>query len=369
MLTGPDYGDSNIIDLYEFALGLENEYITPLVRRSLIDTGPKKNKIANAIIHALVNHGLPLPESTPHPQPIVPRLYELQVTHLDQDHIGNAVSVLNNLNSDQLPPDPQPGQDSVPLIVRYSDIPPAMPNIDAHFTAAEVVEPNIRFEFRLDNLIQWQTRLGNIGLVPIFAGATARLSTTQGQGFSVGVSSTTVSESEMLSYLIPISMVKGFADYLFGHGLRKGTFEFGFLCEINDTTNETSYAPRSVLRENVEMSLDLRKVIPWMLAFIGDTLSQNHCKSLLFLSLSSLHLMDQADNELRIVSRTSGVVNGLEPMVTWNPPFEVVTRRIAELEALLKTRHSNKITHERPLYGQSPPSLALCTLILQASHG
>lgn len=75
-------------------------------RRVLIDTGPINGAITEAIYHALTQRGLPLRQLTTaekaayggvQPTPEVPWLDEVQITHFDNDHVGNAGDVLAKL--------------------------------------------------------------------------------------------------------------------------------------------------------------------------------------------------------------------------------------------------------------------------------
>ena len=57
---------------------------------------------------------------------------------------------------------------------------------------------------------------------------------------------------------------------------------------------------------------------------------------------------------MRIVGVPPLTPNPVVASVEWNPNFEVVTKLIGELEQTLFTvAIRNRISHERPLYGQS----------------
>ncbi|KAF9883231.1 hypothetical protein FE257_003825 [Aspergillus nanangensis] len=98
------YGDSNVVDFAHYTDEDVNRDIGKQWRRILIDTGPPDadKKILKAIEHVLRNVRLPCRSSS---EPATLKyLSELQITHTDEDHIGNAAELLQRLSVGYLNP-------------------------------------------------------------------------------------------------------------------------------------------------------------------------------------------------------------------------------------------------------------------------
>ncbi|KAI9150014.1 hypothetical protein HJFPF1_09764 [Paramyrothecium foliicola] len=100
------HGDCNLVDFAYFNNSNSNRYW----RRVLIDTGPSYGRVkglnkqeaermTNVQCNLIATQSVP---RTPAEKIYVPNLAEVQITHLDDDHIGNSVSLLDTLWSTQL---------------------------------------------------------------------------------------------------------------------------------------------------------------------------------------------------------------------------------------------------------------------------
>ncbi|UKZ80358.1 hypothetical protein TrVFT333_008116 [Trichoderma virens FT-333] len=93
-----DHGDCNLIDLYEPPNIEQGGPNAAQWRRVLIDTGYNRagKVIADAIVEEIKSRAVPL---LPKGDVDIPRLREMQITHFDDDHIGNAGPIMTGLKS------------------------------------------------------------------------------------------------------------------------------------------------------------------------------------------------------------------------------------------------------------------------------
>ncbi|KAI0444948.1 hypothetical protein F4803DRAFT_548580 [Xylaria telfairii] len=87
-------GDCNIVDFCHYSPNLKGYEDKPW-RRTIIDTGPPNQKIQRTLAKLVEEQTLPVQSSLA--RPVVPVVHELQITHIDSDHIGNAEFLTKHL--------------------------------------------------------------------------------------------------------------------------------------------------------------------------------------------------------------------------------------------------------------------------------
>ncbi|KAF7505517.1 hypothetical protein GJ744_000679 [Endocarpon pusillum] len=173
-------GDCNIIDL--IVHGDNQKWSSSPHRRVVIDTGisyfsQAKSPITAAILDALLRRSLPVYQDAVGniPQPAVPvplNIHEVQITHADIDHIGNAGELMEELVTRNML-----GTQLKPTTLRYSYVPPASPTLTFSLAGA-ILDPSDKqffiMSWKVGGLYQWETEIKGLGLsvfwVPSFFG-------------------------------------------------------------------------------------------------------------------------------------------------------------------------------------------------------
>ncbi|KAK6352207.1 hypothetical protein TWF730_009037 [Orbilia blumenaviensis] len=169
-------GDCNIVDLCQYPKEQAGTRREPQWRRLLVDTGfPKADGVvAGAILAALQKRALPVPRSAQNL--VVPPLSQIQISHFDQDHIGNAGPAIKLMKDEGLfekwtQEERNEGRGYI-CEALYSQVPGAFPDLVAKFKSAEADSDTdisiIRPKFEIVGLRAWVEQLHEIGITPDF---------------------------------------------------------------------------------------------------------------------------------------------------------------------------------------------------------
>ncbi|RYP92963.1 hypothetical protein DL770_000923 [Monosporascus sp. CRB-9-2] len=149
-----DHGDCNLIDLYEPTKIKQGGRNAAQWRRVLIDTGYNRadKVIANAIVKEIKSRAVPL---LPEGKVDTPRLREMQITHFDDDHIGNAGPIMTGLKSSFKEWRKSDRNYKCDLVM--NKVPHAWPTLTMTFWKVEESSPPGGFNllFRVDGLYEW----------------------------------------------------------------------------------------------------------------------------------------------------------------------------------------------------------------------
>ncbi|KAH6651289.1 hypothetical protein F5144DRAFT_559036 [Chaetomium tenue] len=162
------HGDCNIIDFCQVPPSEATQRnVKDVWRRVLIDTGfhKKEGAVAEGIYGALVNRAVPLykPSSSPNTIPDVPSLREMQITHFDADHIGNAGKVLEILEDQGIFDEWQRRDETYKCDVTCVDIPALWPTLCVTFDgAAKEGNGAWAVTFLITGLHSWKTNMSGI---------------------------------------------------------------------------------------------------------------------------------------------------------------------------------------------------------------
>ncbi|KAJ1706292.1 hypothetical protein NYO67_11565 [Aspergillus flavus] len=153
-----DHGDCNLIDLRQrgpsgngTAGGNTGQW-----RRVLIDTGFNRARqvIANQVVEQLKTRAVPLFAPG---EPEVPPLREMQITHFDNDHIGNAGAIMSKLAPSIKAWREKDEYYKCELVM--NSVPAAWPNLQVEFSDIEPVGEGYKVTFSIQGIVDWATEL------------------------------------------------------------------------------------------------------------------------------------------------------------------------------------------------------------------
>ncbi|KAF2660359.1 hypothetical protein K491DRAFT_711855 [Lophiostoma macrostomum CBS 122681] len=115
-----DEGDCNVVDFCGKPFKTNREYQENSWRRTIIDTGPSNKNIVRTLCFLAVQQGVPTIDGNAVYG--TPKVHELQITHPDNDHIGNASAFLKQMVTSKI-------KNIVDCTVSYCRIPDVAPEI------------------------------------------------------------------------------------------------------------------------------------------------------------------------------------------------------------------------------------------------
>ncbi|QKX64060.1 uncharacterized protein TRUGW13939_11233 [Talaromyces rugulosus] len=160
------HGDCNLIDLCQFPPEEKNRtHKTPLWRRILIDTGAKKEVLAKTVATAIRTHPVPAVTKTDASRHEVPPLREMQITHFDDDHIGNAGYIMKQLKDHMQHERTKDCAYECELVMNI--LPPPWPTFRVRFMGAtRLSDPEkndqIFLKFNIEGLSEWEKTLADL---------------------------------------------------------------------------------------------------------------------------------------------------------------------------------------------------------------
>ncbi|KAF3929616.1 hypothetical protein ABW19_dt0210422 [Dactylella cylindrospora] len=257
-----DHGDCNIVDLCQYLPAEALRRKEPVWRRVLVDTGYNKadGVVANAIFHALTKRGAPVPDNAAVMN--VPPMSQIQITHFDVDHIGNAGTVLNLLGNNGIFQAWQTANPNYNCEAYFANVPPAFPTLIPTFCLATYEDPNISVKFAVKGLREWLGLINQIGILPS-VNLTYELA-----GYKLEYDATM---EEWCAYLLwPKTVLEDFLKDYNASTSEALTFSFSIEIQIQEETDTLKGRPIMVDNwEEYVFEFKFSKIIAWIVGQWG----------------------------------------------------------------------------------------------------